>query len=96
MTAIGGAAQDANTIDTFTMSFNIMPANIPPSSIYWTFLSQGITMNITNSSFRSLSADMRSITLNPVITQHEGVYTLVATSSGQQGSASVTLNVRSK
>lgn len=99
MTPIGGSSQNAHTIDTFVMQFNITP-DVPASSIYWLFQSQGggqQNLTLSPGLFRSLSVDMHSITLNPVITQHEGIYTLVATDSqGMEGSASITLDIQSK
>ena len=99
MIPLGGSSQNAHTPDTFVMQFNITP-DVDSSSISWLFQPQGgVVQNITLDPglFRSLSIDRHNLTLDPVITQHEGTYTLVATDSlGREGSGSITLNVRSK
>ena len=98
MTPLGGSYQSAHTLDTFVLRFNITP-DVAPLSISWLFQHQGGSLqNITLDPglFRSLSNDKRSLTLAPVVSQHEGTYTLVATDNQDAGSGSIVLNVQSK
>ena len=90
----------AHSPDSFVIQFNVTP-DVPPTSISWLFSSgSGLSpQNITGNPgiFQTFSSDRHSLTLNPVIRQHEGVYTFIATDSGGMDfSSSVTLNVQSE
>ena len=98
VTPLDGSSQNAHTPDTHVIRFNITP-DVAPSSISWLF--QGLgggqqNLTLDPGLFRSLSEDRHSLTLAPVIPQHEGIYTLVANDSQGSGSGSITLNVQSK
>ena len=98
MTPLGGSSQIAHTPDTFVMQFNITP-DVAPSSISWLFQGQGDgvqNLTLDPGMFRLLSDDKHSLTLAPVIPQHEGIYTLMATDSQGSGSGSISLDVQSK
>ena len=90
---MNGPQQIALIPNAFTISFTITPP-VPASDITWSL--SGVDITNDPGSFRELSSDRLSLTINPVTDLDQGVFRLRATNTDGVGEATVSLTVQSE
>lgn len=94
VTAVGGSSQEAVVGQVVSLNFAVSPS-VSAQNIELTFKGNNISSG-GQIPFLSVSADRLSVTLNPAIPSHEGVYVLTATTQDNSNSASISLEILGK
>lgn len=97
VTPLNGTHQTAVTPDPFTLTFTVNPS-VTPGNITWFFKSLEGTKIINDNAdpFLEFSDDKLSLIIDPVTSAREGIFILNATNENGTGTASITLDIKSK
>lgn len=97
VTPLNGTLQTAVTPDPFTLTFTVNPS-VNPRNITWFFKSLLDTSVIDDNTdpFLQFSDDKLSLFIDPVTSTRQGTFILNATNENGTGTASITLDVKSK